>query len=99
MSAALAQLTAQATQTLSLLLERERAQTLGGAAARAPHGAQIARNLGAIRTGVLALEARDGRSPASAILRAQHARMRGMLGPAGESIEPCVALRVLVCVH
>jgi hypothetical protein len=83
----LAKLTSTATQTLALLLERERAQTLSGARALL-HTAQIARNLHALRAGVLAL---DAPGDARALLRGQYERMRLMLGPDGADLEPCVA--------
>jgi hypothetical protein len=83
----LAKLTSTATQTLAHLLERERAQTLSGARAP-PHTAQIARNLRALRAGVLAL---DAPGDARALLAAQYERMRLMLGPDGADLEPCVA--------
>ncbi|KAH9950738.1 hypothetical protein B0H21DRAFT_784638 [Amylocystis lapponica] len=85
----LARLTSLSTQTLSLLLERQRLQTLptspGAAPTPALHIPQIARNMAQLRTGVLALEAADGRSDAAALLRSQHERMRAMLGPAGDA--------------
>ncbi|KAJ7054065.1 hypothetical protein C8F01DRAFT_493292 [Mycena amicta] len=93
----LVKLTSISTQTLSLLLERQRFQTLpvysSDPPPTAPNNlAQITQNLDALRTGILALEAKDGRSDALTLLRNQHERMRGMLGPgedAGvESIEP-----------
>ncbi|KAJ6466937.1 syntaxin-like protein [Mycena sanguinolenta] len=95
----LAKLTSISTQTLSLLLERQRLQTLPSystdAAPSQPnnlHLAQITQNLNALRSGILALEAKEGRSDAVGLLRKQHERMRGMLG-AGEdddveSLEP-----------
>ncbi|KAJ7853555.1 syntaxin-like protein [Mycena olivaceomarginata] len=47
------------------------------------HLAQITQNLNSLRSGILALEAREGRSDAVGLLRKQHERMRAMLG-AGE---------------
>jgi syntaxin 8 len=47
------------------------------------HLAQITQNLNSLRSGILALEAREGRSDAVGLLRKQHKRMRAMLG-AGE---------------
>lgn len=94
----LAKLTSVSTQTLSLLLERQRLQTFspnGGASTPTLHTPQIARNLRQLRVGVLALEAREGRSEAAGLLRNQYERMRAMLGPAAdaEGVERCV-LRV-----
>ncbi|KAJ7100608.1 syntaxin-like protein [Mycena belliarum] len=86
----LAKLTSISTQTLSLLLERQRLQTLPSYSAQATpaqpaqpsnlHLAQITQNLNALRTGILSLEAREGRSEAVGLLRNQHERMRSMLG-------------------
>ncbi|KAF7313808.1 t-SNARE coiled-coil-like proteiny domain-containing protein [Mycena chlorophos] len=95
----LAKLTSISTQTLSLLLERQRFQTLPSyssdplpTAPQNHHLQQITQNLNALRTGILALEAKEGTSDAVTLLRNQHERMRGMLGPgedAGvESMEP-----------
>jgi hypothetical protein len=92
MSQSLAKLTSTSTQTLSLLLERERAQTFAGADSGRPglHTAKITRNLQQLRTGVLALETQDGPSDASKLLRGQYERMRQMLGEDGEDLEPYV---------
>ncbi|KAJ7621173.1 syntaxin-like protein [Roridomyces roridus] len=85
----LAKLTSISTQTLSLLLERQRVQTLPSYTTdSAPrnsnlHLPQITTNLNSLRAGILALEAKEGRSDAVNLLRNQHERMRGMLG-AGE---------------
>ncbi|KAJ6567703.1 syntaxin-like protein [Mycena vulgaris] len=85
----LAKLTSISTQTLSLLLERQRMQTLPSYSVQpsdAPpsqpslHLPQITQNLNSLRAGILALEAREGRSAAVGLLRNQHERMRGMLG-------------------
>ncbi|KAF7303764.1 t-SNARE coiled-coil-like proteiny domain-containing protein [Mycena indigotica] len=95
----LAKLTSISTQTLSLLLERQRFQTLpsysSDSTPNAPnnlHLPQIAQNLNALRTGILSLEAKEGRSDAVTLLRNQHERMRGMLGPGEDagvtSLEP-----------
>ncbi|KAF7369046.1 t-SNARE coiled-coil-like proteiny domain-containing protein [Mycena venus] len=95
----LAKLTSISTQTLSLLLERQRLQTLPSYSTDAPpsqpnnlHLTQITQNLNSLRSGILALEAKEGRSDAVSLLRNQHERMRAMLG-AGEddgvvSLEP-----------
>jgi syntaxin 8 len=87
----LAKLTSISTQTLSLLLERQRMQTLPSYSSQANdtskptnlHLPQITLNLNSLRTGILALEAKEGRSDAVTLLRNQHERMRSMLG-AGE---------------
>ncbi|KAF8201107.1 hypothetical protein K438DRAFT_1581915 [Mycena galopus ATCC 62051] len=85
----LAKLTSISTQTLSLLLERQRLQTLPSYTTDAPskpnnlHLPQITQNLNSLRSGILALEAKEGRSEAVGLLRKQHERMRAMLG-AGE---------------
>ncbi|KAJ7254659.1 hypothetical protein B0H12DRAFT_1114675 [Mycena haematopus] len=95
----LAKLTSISTQTLSLLLERQRLQTLPSYSTDAPpsqptnlHLSQITQNLNSLRSGILALEAKEGRSDAVGLLRKQHERMRAMLGAgedAGvESLEP-----------
>jgi hypothetical protein len=89
----LARLTSVSTSTLSLLLERQRLQSLPQYTSQTSnplHLAQISKNLAQLRAGVLALEAAQGPSEASALLRAQHARMRAMLGADAEraGIEP-----------
>ncbi|KAL1738607.1 hypothetical protein HDZ31DRAFT_69817 [Schizophyllum fasciatum] len=91
----LAKLTSVSTQTLSLLLERQRQQTLPSfTSGQAPHSdhltgnndaykrnaEQINRNLQQLRDGIRALEAKDGRTEAVSLLRNQYERMRGMLG-------------------
>jgi hypothetical protein len=93
--ATLAKLTSLSTQTLSLLLERQRLQTISaGPNATSLHLPQITRNLQQLRTGVLDLEAKEGRTEAVKLLRSQYERMRGMLGEAGESIQRWVLLCV-----
>ncbi|KAJ7705334.1 hypothetical protein B0H17DRAFT_1037693 [Mycena rosella] len=97
----LAKLTSISTQTLSLLLERQRLQTLPSYSAQASdasaqpnnlHLPQITQNLNSLRSGILALEAKEGRSEAVGLLRNQHERMRAMLGAREddgvESLEP-----------
>jgi syntaxin 8 len=85
----LPKLTSLSTQTLSLLLERQRLQSLS-ANATGPrsntslHFPQITRNLKQLRVGVLELERKDGKTEASELLRGQYERMRGMLGVDGE---------------
>ncbi|KAJ7678224.1 syntaxin-like protein [Mycena polygramma] len=98
----LAKLTSISTQTLSLLLERQRLQTLPSYSVQPPdstppqstglHIPQITQNLNALRSGILALEAKEGRSAAVNLLRNQHERMHAMLGARAddgvESLEP-----------
>ena len=81
----LPKLTSLSTQTLSLLLERERLQSLSHAGATSSmtsslHIPQITRNLAQLRSGILELESTGQHSEAVAILRNQHARMCGMVG-------------------
>jgi len=79
----LAKLTSLSTQTLSLLLERQRLLSLplpvvtptSATPAQNLHLPQIARNLQQLRGGVRALEP----SEASVLLRLQYTRMRDML--------------------
>ncbi|KII85330.1 hypothetical protein PLICRDRAFT_44600 [Plicaturopsis crispa FD-325 SS-3] len=77
----LAKLTSVSTQTLSLLLERQRLSTLSSPGTSSNlHLTQISRNLRQLRSGILELETREGRSSeAAALLRSQYERMRGML--------------------
>lgn len=87
----LAKLTAVSTKTLSLLLERQRLQSLPNyssngsisnqSGASTLHYSQIKRNLKQLREGVVALEADDPISEAAKLLRNQYDRMRGMLLP------------------
>jgi hypothetical protein len=81
----LAKLTALSTQTLSLLLERQRLQSLSphvaeGATNSSLHLPQITRNLAQLRSGILDLESTGDHSEAVVLLRNQHVRMRGMVG-------------------
>ncbi|KAH9991961.1 hypothetical protein BJV74DRAFT_771833 [Russula compacta] len=81
----LAKLTALSTQTLSLLLERQRLQSLSPSAASigtnsSLHLPQITRNLAQLRSGIVELESTADHSEAVALLRNQHVRMRGMVG-------------------
>ena len=87
----LAKLTSLSTQTLSLLLERQRLQTLpsfsadsNGAKPSSLHLPQITRNLERLRSGILELEEKEGQTEADILLRSQFERMRGMLG--GDSV-------------
>jgi len=88
----LAKLTSLSTQTLSLLFERQRLQTLPSFSADSNgaslHLSQITRNLERLRSGVLELEEKEGQqTEAVVLLRSQFERMRGMLGGDGERIE------------
>lgn len=83
--ASLARLTSISTQTLSLLLERQRLQTLSNPSASSLHIHQITRNMQQLRAGVLDLEEKEGRSEAVKLVRGQYERMRGMLGSDGET--------------
>ena len=80
----LPRLTSLSTQTLSLLLERQRLQSLYPAGASGMtsslHIPQITRNLAQLRSGILELESSGEHSEAAALLRNQHARMCGMVG-------------------
>jgi syntaxin 8 len=81
----LARLTALSTQTLSLLLERQRLQSLSpavteGATNSSLHLPQITRNLALLRSGILELESTGDHTEAVVLLRNQHVRMRGMVG-------------------
>lgn len=86
----LAKLTAVSTKTLSLLLERQRLQTLPtysvngstdvSANGSSLHYPQIKRNMVQLREGILAMEVKEGSSSEAAkLLRNQYDRMRGML--------------------
>jgi syntaxin 8 len=79
----LAKLTSVSTQTLSLLLERQRLHALPAAVSPGAHLQQIVKNLAQLRVGVLELEANEGRTEATKLLRSQFERMRSMLGDEG----------------
>ncbi|EKM53295.1 uncharacterized protein PHACADRAFT_210994 [Phanerochaete carnosa HHB-10118-sp] len=84
--ATLAKLTSLSTQTLSLLLERQRLQSLSVSAnGTSLHLPQITRNLNQLRTGAFELEEKEGDSEAVRLLKSQYERMRGMLGPEAEA--------------
>ncbi|KAL5504988.1 hypothetical protein ACEPAH_7651 [Sanghuangporus vaninii] len=98
-STSLAKLTSLSTQTLSLLLERQRLQSLNQAAPAASTQ-QITRNLVQLRAGILALEAqvqtlsgngngygKSSEREASGLLRNQFTRMRDMLGEDAGNVE------------
>ena len=85
----LAKLTSLSTQTLSLLLERQRLQSLpqfqsGTQSQSNLHLPQISRNLNALRTGILELEKSES-GEAAGLLRNQYGRMRNMLGGDAEA--------------
>jgi len=82
--ASLAKLTSQSTQTLSLLLERQRLQTISSGPNNL-HLPQITRNLNQLRSGILELESKEGPSEATRLLKSQYERMRGMLGADGDA--------------
>jgi len=81
----LAKLTSLSTQTLSLLLERQRIQSLPtspGASTSSLHLRQITKNLHQLRAGILELRQTDGSfSEAVNLVSGQYDRMRAMLGP------------------
>lgn len=88
----LPKLTSLSTQTLSLLLERQRLQTLPSYSSfttdvqstkSRSHLSQISQNLNRLRAGILDIEAKEGRSEAIGLLRSQYGRMRNMLGGEG----------------
>ena len=89
--ATLAKLTSQSTQTLSLLLERQRLQTLS-TDSTSLHLPQITRNLQQLRAGILDLEEKEGNIEAVRLLKSQYERMRGMLGADADTvgIQRCV---------
>ena len=80
----LAKLTSLSTQTISLLLERQRIQSLPtsvGASTSSLHLRQITKNLQQLRAGILELSQTDGSfSEAVDLLSGQYDRMRAMLG-------------------
>lgn len=96
----LAKLTSLSTQTLSLLLERQRLQSIpqlqssslqpsSGSSSSNLHLPQITRNLNQLRKGILELESPingTGAAEAAGLLRNQYGRMRGMLGDDAESL-------------
>ncbi|KLO18253.1 hypothetical protein SCHPADRAFT_899863 [Schizopora paradoxa] len=88
----LAKLTSVSTQTLSLLLERQRSMSMGQSAPNV-QTQQILRNLNNLRSGILEFERspqqggnRDSKE-ACRLLRSQFERMRGMLGDDGDAVE------------
>ena len=77
--ATLAKLTSISTQTLSLLLERQRLSSLSSGS-NSLHLPQITRNLNQLKNGILESEEKEGQSEAVRLLKSQFERMRGMLG-------------------
>ena len=96
----LAKLTSISTQTLSLLLERQRLQSLGQpTSGLRTQAQQIARNLNQLRSGIIALEqdqlsGRQESKEACRLLRSQFDRMRGMLGEDSVDVEPYVIFKM-----
>lgn len=88
----LAKLTSLSTQTLSLLLERQRLQSFPSASLnlnsqpKSTHAGQITRNLQQLRAGILEMEGTEGRTEAVMLLRGQYERMRSMLGNDADGI-------------
>jgi hypothetical protein len=88
----LAKLTSLSTQTLSLLLERQRLQSLSPADASGGtnnplHLSQITRNLTQLRSGIIEVESTGDHSEATVLLRNQYIRMCRMVG-ADADVEP-----------
>jgi len=89
----LAKLTSLSTQTLTLLLERQRIQTLptsSTGSTQSLHIRQITKNLQSLRTGILDLQQANDLSEAVGLLKNQYERMRTMLGDQADAagIEP-----------
>lgn len=85
----LAKSTSLSTQTLSLLLERQRLSSLQSQPVQSNlHLPQITRNLNQLRKGILELEStsQDGGGEAVGLLRNQYGRMRRMLGADADSL-------------
>jgi syntaxin 8 len=98
----LVKLTSLSTQTLSLLLERQRLQSIpqfqsSTSSTSNLHIPQIKRNLSQLRTGILDLESKyatttggndsvNGAGEAIGLLKNQYGRMRAMLGDDAESL-------------
>ena len=99
----LVKLTSLSTQTLSLLLERQRIQSLPtstGAATTSLHLRQIIKNLQLLRAGILELRETDGSfSEAVDLLSGQYDRMRAMLGPDADANGITVYVISLVPIH
>jgi syntaxin 8 len=97
----LAKLTSISTKTLSLLLERQRVQTLPSfnspssplqdttsttTSSNSLHLPQIKKNLDQLRNGIEAMREKEGESEAVGLLSNQYERMRGMLGSEAGSV-------------
>jgi len=99
----LAKLTSLSTQTLSLLLERQRIQSLPttpGTSTSSLHLRQIIKNLQQLRAGILELRGTDGSfSEAVDLLSGQYDRMRAMLGPDADANGIAVYVSSLVPTH
>jgi len=99
----LVKLTSLSTQTLSLLLERQRIQSLPtstGASTTSLHLRQITKNLQLLRAGILELREIDGSfSEAVDLLSGQYDRMRVMLGPDADANGITVYVTSLVPIH
>ena len=98
----LARLTSLSTQTLSLLLERQRIQSLPtspGTSVSSLHLRQITKNLQQLRTGIIELPQTDGSFEAVDLLSGQYDRMRAMLGPDADANGITVYVSSLVPIH
>ena len=99
----LAKLTSLSTQTLSLLLERQRIQSLPtspGVSTSSLHLRQIAKNLQQLREGILELRQSDRSfSEAANLLSGQYDRMRAMLGPDADANGVMVYVSSPVLIH
>ncbi|GJJ13021.1 hypothetical protein Clacol_007270 [Clathrus columnatus] len=94
MSTTLPKLTSLSTQTLTLVFERQRLQTLSktepSVILPASSLNQITRNLTQLRSGIYAFEEKDEHLDAAKVLREQYDRMREMLGADKELVEALV---------
>ncbi|THU90407.1 hypothetical protein K435DRAFT_864345 [Dendrothele bispora CBS 962.96] len=89
----LAKLTSISTQTLSLLLERQRLPPSFSSDGSEPlnsqntlHLPQITKNMAQLRKGILEMEEKEGKTEAVKLIRNQYERMRSML-PGIEDVE------------
>jgi len=88
----LARLTSISTQTLSLLLERQRAPPSFSSDGSDSNGSnnlhlpQIQKNMTQLRRGILEMEEKEGRTEAVKLIRNQYERMRNML-PGFDGVE------------
>ena len=76
----IAKLTSLSTQTLSLLLERQRVQSLSSLSPSTLHLSQITKNLQQLRAGIITLQENEGKTEAVSLLRTQYDKMREMAG-------------------